>query len=111
LEQPGEFFEVRIEQPFIFMSGRGGEVLLDPENDPGGLGPVLTCTRTAVEEAVAFDDGSLTLSFMDGGSLQVPGSPEYEAWGIVGSAGLRVVSVPGGELAIWQPDGDERPAD
>lgn len=100
-------FEVRIEQPFVFVPAGGAEVLLDLENDPVGLGPVFACTRTSVDEAMAFDDGSLRLSFVDGSSVQVPGSPQYEAWGMVGPAGLRVVSVPGGELAIWQPDEDD----
>jgi hypothetical protein len=103
-------FEVRIEQPFVFASAGGAEVLLDPENDPAGLGPVLACTRTAVAEAMAFDDGSLEMSFVDGSSMRVPGSSEYEAWGMVGPAGLRMVSSPGYELAIWQPHGDDQPA-
>jgi hypothetical protein len=106
----GAAFEVRIEQPFVFVPAGGREVLLDPENDPVGLGPVLACTRIAVTGAMAFDDGSLELSFINSTSFRVPGSPEHEAWGMVGPAGLRVVSVPGGELAIWQPDGDDQPA-
>lgn len=103
-------FELRIEQPFVLVLPGGAEVLLDPENDPVGLGPVLACTRTAVTEAVAYDDGSIELSFVDGSSVRVPGSPEYEAWGLVGPAGLRVVSLPGGELTVWQPEGNGRPA-
>lgn len=104
LEHPSGTFEVRIEQPFTFTSATGSEVLLVPENDPTGLGPVLACSRTAVEEAAASDDGELAMSFADGSSIRIRSSPDHEAWGLTGPAGLRVVSVPGGELAIWQPD-------
>jgi Family of unknown function (DUF6188) len=106
MDAPEGAFVVRIEQPFVFVPATGGEVLLDPEKDPAGLGPVLACTRAAVEQAAAFNDGSLVMSFTDGSSIRVPGSSEYEAWELAGPAGLRVVSVPGGDLAIWQPDAD-----
>lgn len=104
LERSSGTFEVRIEQPFTFTSATGSDVLLVPENDPTGLGPVLACSRTAVEEAVALDDGGLVMSFADGSSIRVRSSPDHEAWGLTGPAGLRVVSASGGELAIWQPD-------
>jgi hypothetical protein len=36
--------------------------------------------------------------------LRAPIGEDYESWNIVGPAGLRIVSLPGGELAIWSPD-------
>jgi hypothetical protein len=106
LEHPDGAFELRIEQPFVFAAADGVETLLRPEDDPADIGPLLVCSRTTVDEALAFDDGSLTVSFTDGSRIRVSSSPEYEPWGLVGPAGLRVVSVPGGELGIWQPDSD-----
>lgn len=103
LDHPRGAFELRIEESFLFAPAGGEEVQLQPEDDPIGLGPLLAVTRTTVEHAAAFSDGRLEMSFADGSTLTVQGSQEYEPWGLVGPAGLRVVSVPGGELAIWRP--------
>jgi Family of unknown function (DUF6188) len=46
--------------------------------------------------------------FVGGNELRVPSSDDYEAWTLVGPDGLRLVSMPGGELAIWKPVRDER---
>lgn len=98
-------FEIRIEQPFMVTSG-AGEVVLDPEGEPARMAPALGLLHQAIEQAVAFKDGRLELSFTDGGVLSVPVGEDYEAWNIVGPAGLRIVSLPGGELAIWSPERD-----
>lgn len=98
-------FEIRIEQPFVVTS-RGDEVVLDPEGEPARMAPALGLLRQDIEQAAAFKDGRLELSFTDGGVLSVPVGEDYEAWSIVGPAGLRIVSLPGGELAIWSPDRD-----
>ena len=103
-DRSGSAFEVRIEQPFTFSAAGGSGTLLDPEGDPAELGPVLTCTRTSVRQATAFEDGRLEMHFADGSSLLVPTSTDYEGWGLVGPGGLRVVSGPGSKLTIWQPD-------
>lgn len=108
---PNGAFELRIEQPFVFAPAGAAEMPLRPEADPAGLGPLLACTRTVVDTAKAFEDGRLEVSFEDGSSLRVDGSSEYEPWGLVGPEGLRVVSVPGSRLAIWQPENDAPPLD
>jgi hypothetical protein len=94
---------VRIEQPFVMVTGSGAERLIVPEGDADRLAPDLTLARATIAEGAAFDDGHLELSLADGGRLSVPSTEDYEPWELVGPEGLRVVSVPGGELSVWQP--------
>jgi hypothetical protein len=76
----GRHFELRIGKAFAFTAPDGNETLLLPEEDPAGLGPMLTCARTVVESATAVEDGDLEMSFADGSSLRVTPSLAYEAW-------------------------------
>ncbi len=50
----------------------------------------------------------LEMRFRDGTHVWVSSHPEYEPWQLEGPAGILVVSVPGGELAIWEPKGRDR---
>ena len=55
---------------------------------------------------VAFDYGEradLVIGFPDG-ALRVPPDENYEAWSLVGPRKERVISMPGGELAIWSAE-------
>ena len=94
---------VRIEQPFVIATPTGEERLVVPEGDLDRLAPVLNLGRSTVTEGAAFDDGHLEMSFADGTRVSVPSTEDYEPWEIVGPEGLRIVSVPGGELSIWHP--------
>jgi hypothetical protein len=98
---------LRIGDTFTFTTVDGVEMPLRPEEDPAGLGPVLACTRTTVEAATALEDGNLEVSFADGGSLHVDPSPAHEAWELAGPQGGRIVCMPGGQLAIWQPTSND----
>ncbi|MEU8663636.1 DUF6188 family protein [Actinoplanes philippinensis] len=56
--------------------------------------------------AAAVDPyGTLTVTFGDA-DLVVPNDEMYEAWQIRSDQGLLVVSMPGGDLAIWKPESD-----
>ena len=103
-DEPKQVFEVRIEQPF-FIESRGVESAIDLEAESACLGPALSVLHQVVERASAFKDGRLGLAFANGTLLRVPFSVEFEAWEIVGPDGLRIVSLPGGELALWRPSG------
>lgn len=51
--------------------------------------------------AVHIDDrGGLSL-VVGGTTLHCPESPEFEAWSLSGPSGVLVVSMPGGDLAVW----------
>jgi Family of unknown function (DUF6188) len=96
---------VDIEVPFNYSRPSGIERTLDPDGDAVNLAPVLRLRRLGVTECLAFKDGRLDVKFDDGTRLQVPMDLEFEAWGVSGqggAAGLRIVSMPGGELAIWR---------
>ena len=95
--------EVRIEQRFE-LALPSGTVRFDPAGDPTMIGPALAVLHAAVNEVIAFENGRLVVSFADGRELCVPPNEDYEPWTLVGPDGLRIVSMPGGELAIWKPD-------
>lgn len=54
-----------------------------------------------VVSSVAFKSGALRVAFDSGLHLNVEPDPKYEAWGVSGPAGLRLVCMPGGGLAVW----------
>ncbi|HWF52192.1 MAG TPA: DUF6188 family protein [Solirubrobacteraceae bacterium] len=102
-------FELRIEQPFVLaLAVAGLEVRLDPQGDPTALAPALSLLHADLVDATAFEDGRLVVRFAGGNELRVSSSGDYQAWTFAGPYGLRVVSIPGGELRIWQPDGAAR---
>jgi hypothetical protein len=92
---------LRIECPFTYRTSRGETILLDPENDPAQLGPVLSVVRSAVLNAFADEAGALHLDFADGSAIEVPSNDQFEAWTIAGNDGLLLVSLPGQGIAKW----------
>jgi Family of unknown function (DUF6188) len=98
--------EISIAEPFT-LDGPGQERhLLEPGGAAPRLAPALGIMRQVLGEGTAFADGRLELQFRDGSRLSVPGGTDYEAWDLTGPGGLTVVSIPGGDLAIWS---DRRP--
>ena len=96
---------MNIEVPFTYLSPNGTESTLDPDGDALDLADVLRLRRLGATECLAFKDGRLEVKFEDGAQLKVPMDLEFEAWGISGPGGadgLKIVSMPGGELAIWR---------
>ncbi len=73
------------------------------EQGPAGLVAVLERLWTKVSSVTAFKDGRLEIVFGDDAKLDVPADDNYEPWGLVGDDGMRIVSVPGGGLAVWLP--------
>ena len=94
--------DVRIEQPFELTDSSGTSVQLVPEGDPLAMSPVLSISRRTVERMDAFNDGRLEIAIADGMIVRVESSEIYEAWEISGSGGFRIVSTPGGGLAVWK---------
>jgi Family of unknown function (DUF6188) len=94
---------VRIEQPFVYTGADRVEHLIVPEADPVLIAPVLAITRLSVREGFAYDDGHLEVTFSDGSEIGVPSAQDYEPWELTGPSGLKMVSVPGGELSVWRP--------
>ncbi|MGB8939686.1 MAG: DUF6188 family protein [Streptomyces sp.] len=86
---------------------RAGETLPSTASpthiDPGtqNVGPALALFGASLVSALAFDDGRLVLDFAGGARLLAGPDPDYEAWNVGDAEGLKIVSLPGGELAIW----------
>ncbi len=106
LGEPDATFSLAIEQRFWFAANDCDAEMFVPESSPAALGPPLAVLHQSVKRAIAYKDGRLELEFSDGMRLRVPASEKFEAWNLVGPAGLRLVSLPSGGLAVWQPDSD-----
>lgn len=94
--------EIRIEKPFT-LSGPDGIADVDPEADPREMASTLRLLRGMVTRAIAHKDGRLEIDFDDGTLVRVPSSSDYEAWTLTGTkTGVMMVSIGGGDLAVWQ---------
>jgi RimJ/RimL family protein N-acetyltransferase len=94
-------FLVRIEQPFVLTDADGRERLIDPERRPPETAPVLALLDRPVLRVAAFADGRLELGFAGAARVEVAAGTDHESWQLSGPDGLRLVSMPGGELAVW----------
>ena len=95
----GDGYEVRIETPFLLRQP-GGDLEVTPgETDLPDL------TGRVVTVAQADDEGGLRIDFQDGSRVLVAADPDYEAWTVAGPDGFKVVSEPGGGLAVWTAPG------
>ncbi|MCP2289125.1 DUF6188 family protein [Nocardia amikacinitolerans] len=54
-----------------------------------------------IVDAWVDSDHILRIVLENGTAAIAPPDPDYEAWTLVGPADFRVVSEPGGELAVW----------
>ena len=84
-----------------YVSSDGVLNRLDPEDEGSLLAPALPMLRMQVADGFAFKSGRLVVRFEDGSRIEAPPDPAYEAWNITGPHGVLIVSMPGGELAIW----------
>jgi hypothetical protein len=97
-------WELRVEQPFSVTASDGTEHLVVPE-EGAHLDVVLAkVLRATVEEGSAFKDGHLELRLDGGTVLRIPPDEGFEAWTVTGPDGVCLVSMPGGDLAIWGSD-------
>ncbi|MGH3401065.1 MAG: DUF6188 family protein [Streptosporangiaceae bacterium] len=98
--------EVSVSQPFSLHIPEGRSYLLNSGGPAPALAPVLRVMRQEVRKGTAYHDGRLDIEFKDGSRINVPSSKDFEAWEATGPGGvdgLKIVSIPGGDLAIW-PD-------
>jgi uncharacterized protein DUF6188 len=96
-------FEIRIEADYV------ARPLSDPVGDqPGRIsqdpGAILAVRNQIISVATVADSGTLSLTFSNGTVLSVEPHEMYEAWTVTGPRGMKMVSMPGGELAVWSMD-------
>jgi hypothetical protein len=96
--------EIAIEHPFALQRPDNDPAPVEWQDDAAALAPALALLHVTAESAAAFKDGRLELRLADGLRLLVGAGGDFEPWSLVGPAGLRVVSAPGGELAVWSPE-------
>ncbi|WP_255222340.1 DUF6188 family protein [Nocardia otitidiscaviarum] len=97
----GAEFELQIEGDLTLPTADGA-VLHATSDDYASISSELeTLVSAAVTRADADEISGLTLEFDSGARLHVPVDQHYEAWGVVGPGGYRVICMPGGEFAIW----------
>jgi hypothetical protein len=101
-------FQVRIEQPCVLVAPGALETLLIPGGDADSLAPLLGLIHRPVSQAIAFRDGHFELHLEGNYLLSVPSAEDYETWEVTGADGSRIVSIPGGDIAIWA-GGEEKP--
>jgi len=74
---------------------------VDPETDLSGAGPLLGAMHTTVVAAFSDEHGALHLKLGTETYVTVNPHQKYEAWEF-SSTTLKIVSVPGGELAVFR---------
>ena len=94
-----------IEQLFRLRMPGKLELVIVLDGPAEALGPALALLRRSVSQAIAHKNGDLEIEFADGIGLFVPATARFEAWNLVGPEGMRIVSLPGGELAVWAAEG------
>jgi hypothetical protein len=96
-------YELRIEGQFTWSTIGQAVQVLDPETDLTQIERAVRLDGRALQRLTAQRDGRLDLGLADGSSVIVLLDDRFEAWSLVGPHGLRIVCLPGGELAIWKP--------
>lgn len=98
------FHELTIEGSLRMVLADGSEWHGDPIS-PRVAEQLIQLLNTPVTAAVVDPRGTLTVAFGKA-NLVVPYDEMYEAWQMRSEEGLLIVSTPGGDLAIWQPESD-----
>jgi len=109
--QLSDAYCIVVEAPFR-LDIHGDSFSLSPqEESDDALQLLRQLVGHTIEEATTDEAGALHVVFEGGARLTVEPDSAYEAWSVSGPDGALVVSMPGGELAIWKPQSsaDESP--
>lgn len=100
-----EGFEIRIEGPYVLTLPGREPLTIDPEDDPRLGVELLPLSRLVGAACTMFDSGELSIEFDNGMGLRVPPSrTPYEVWKLVTDDHRLFISVPGGQLQIFDAD-------
>jgi hypothetical protein len=105
---------VRLDHTIVLSLSGGNQVVIEAPallvgpNGPFAVEPGVTSSDVlatllgdTVRAARARETGELEITFGDGTRLLVDPDPDFESWAVVGPAGLLIVCLAGGELAVW----------
>ncbi|GAA0583834.1 hypothetical protein GCM10010172_80980 [Paractinoplanes ferrugineus] len=90
--------QVVIEAPALLV-GPNGPFAVEPGVTSSDV--LATLLGETVRTARARETGELEVTFGSGSQLLVAPDPDFESWALVGPAGLLLVCLAGGELAVW----------
>lgn len=100
----GGDYQLRSESLVDAVDGVGGHWQAD---EPGEIGETLKrLIDGEISSVSVHEGGSLTLTMGSGARISFLPDPDFESWSLVGRSGFRLVCMPGGELAEWQPSGE-----
>ncbi|WP_067867588.1 DUF6188 family protein [Nocardia vermiculata] len=94
-------FELQIEGDIELSLSSGSVYQIASEEYDAQRQQLKSLQGSVIRSSTADESGALTLGLDSGAALRVPSDSDYEAWSVAGPGGYRVVSLPGGELAIW----------
>lgn len=93
--------QFRIQTDAVIHTPEQGKVQFDPENPDAAVTFLVRLMSDVITNAKVRPGSSLVIEFESAATLTVPPHIDYEAWGIVGRRGKRVVCMPGGQIAMW----------
>jgi hypothetical protein len=98
---------LRIESPFTIADKDGSSRWVNPQSPVDDDSMVVGLVHDSIH---AFDvvesESRLTVQFASGKRIIVESSDDYEAWTLTWANGGRLVQLPGGGFAFWDPLGN-----
>jgi hypothetical protein len=94
-------YELRVETEAVLQVSLGNDVTFDPESSDVVAAHLVRLVGDVIIVAEAGGAGDLVIEFESGMKLAVRPNDDYEAWGLVGREGRRIICMPGGEIAVW----------
>ena len=84
----------------FFVDFGGNKQEFDIEN-VDTLGPAFRLFQKEIEYGKVYKNGTLEIQFKDRTILIAPPLDKYECWELNTKSGVKIISIPGGDLAIW----------
>jgi len=106
LWSPEDVITLRLQGEFkLHIAGKGYRLSPESPDGPTSLAPALALLHKGVGKGIAYKDGALKLDFHGGEWLSVEPDDHFEAWDLTSDSEepLRIVCLPGGQLAVWRP--------
>jgi hypothetical protein len=94
-------YELHVETEAVLQVSAGNDMTFDPESPDVVAAHLVRLVRDVIAVAEVGAAGYLVIEFESGMKLVVRPNGDYEAWGLVGPEGRRIVCMPGGEIAVW----------
>ncbi|HKV18232.1 MAG TPA: DUF6188 family protein [Mycobacterium sp.] len=99
---------IRFDGPFALLVDNQRVSIAPDVDPPEHFDPVRQLVGDTIRESLVDDSGALSISFDTGARIECVPDEQFESWTLAGPRGFKVVSMPGGDLAVWdEADPDE----